>query len=274
VVDFFARYLFVVVLFHLAPFLLAANFVPKSFSLSSACEKIAPRFVLPKIPRGVQYRNCFFMKRRSHFYPIASFFPPAPLCIFTLWIFCAANAALLASRGPTDPAPAEKLDLTGVPNSGKVRDFLYRGAQPSKNGYHELRDLGISIVVDLRTEPYERAGEQRSIESLGMRYVSIPTSGFYGPGDNQVAEFLKLLRDNPNKKTFVHCYFGDDRTGVMVAAFRIAEQHWTPDQAYNEMVTFHFHRYLLFMGRYIKHFDASFAVNPAFDSLRITPPVK
>jgi tyrosine-protein phosphatase SIW14 len=219
-------------------------------------------------------RNCFPMKRRCHFCAIASFLASAPLCIFTLWSCCAGNTPLLASPRPTDPATAEKLHLIGVPNSGRVQDFLYRGAQPSENGYHELRDLGISIVVDLRTQPYERTSEQHSVESLGMRYVSIPTSGFYGPGDHQVAEFLELLRDNGNKKTFVHCYFGDDRTGVMVAAYRIAEQHWTPDQAYNEMVAFHFHRYLLFMGRYIKHFDVSFAVNPAFDSLRMAPPVK
>ena len=74
-----------------------------------------------------------------------------------------------------------------------------------------------------------------------MRYVSYSTSAFFGPSDTEVATFLKLIRDNPKQKVFVHCYFGDDRTGVMVASYRMAEQHWTSDQAYNEMRFFHFH---------------------------------
>jgi hypothetical protein len=71
---------------------------------------------------------------------------------------------------------------------------------------------------------------------------AFPRTVFFPPSDNQVATFLKLFRDNPGRKIFVHCYFGDDRTGVMVASYRMAEQHWTTDQAYNEMRAFHFHR--------------------------------
>jgi hypothetical protein len=48
----------------------------------------------------------------------------------------------------------------------------------------------------------------------------------------------------------------------------MAEQHWSADQAYNEMCFFHFHRFLIPMGHYIKAFPANFAVNPAFTSIR------
>jgi hypothetical protein len=54
----------------------------------------------------------------------------------------------------------------------------------------------------------------------------------------------------------------------MIASYRIAEDHWTADQAYNEMRTFHFHRHLLLMGHYVKFFPANFALSPAFQSLR------
>jgi tyrosine-protein phosphatase SIW14 len=161
----------------------------------------------------------------------------------------------------------EKLKVQGVPNAGKVGDTLYRGAQPRDLGYQQLKDLGVSIVVDLRnTEP--KSPERIIVEGFGMRYVGLPTSAFFGPTDNEVATFLKLIRDNPKQKIFVHCYFGDDRTGVMIAAYRMAEQHWTADQAYNEMRFFHFHTYLILMGHYVKDFPATFAISPAFMAIR------
>jgi hypothetical protein len=48
----------------------------------------------------------------------------------------------------------------------------------------------------------------------------------------------------------------------------MAEQHWTANQAYNEMRVFHFHLHLIFMGHYVKSFPADFAVGPAFTPLR------
>lgn len=167
----------------------------------------------------------------------------------------------------------EKLKVQGIPNAGKVSDTLFRGAQPRTLGYQQLKDLGVAIVVDLRnTGP--KSPERSTVEALGMRYVSISTSAFFGPSDTEVATFLKLIRDNPKQKIFVHCYFGDDRTGVMVASYRMADQHWTSDQAYNEMRFFHFHTYLVLMGHYVKEFPANFAVSPAFSAIRAPEPAR
>jgi protein tyrosine phosphatase (PTP) superfamily phosphohydrolase (DUF442 family) len=183
---------------------------------------------------------------------------------------CPAPAAQATKPAP-DPKSVltfgERLKIRGIPNAGKVSDTLYRGAQPRAAGYRQLKDWGVAIVVDLRNSG-PKSPEKSAVESLGMRYVPIPTSAYLGPSDNQVAKFLQLRRDNPKEKIFVHCYFGDDRTGVMIAAYRIAEQHWTADQAYNEMRFFHFHTYLLLMGHYVKSFPFNFAIDPAFSSLR------
>jgi tyrosine-protein phosphatase SIW14 len=208
------------------------------------------------------------MQRRSYLRMIAILALAALLCVFALRIYSAHENAVTASYAPMIPAVAEKLGLPGIPNAGKVSQSLYRGAQPRGAGFRELQRLGVSMVIDLRSASDEQAAEQRTVESFGMRHVGIPTNGFFGPSDKQVAAFLKLLRDNPGRKAFVHCYFGDDRTGVMVAAYRIAEQHWTADQAYNEMRVFHFHRHLIFIGHYVKFFPANFAMSPAFASLR------
>jgi protein-tyrosine phosphatase len=60
-----------------------------------------------------------------------------------------------------------------------------------------------------------------------MRYVALPWRCFW-PRDEHFAQFLTLLRANPGKKVFVHCRVGDDRTGMDIAAYRMAEQGWSP----------------------------------------------
>jgi tyrosine-protein phosphatase SIW14 len=168
--------------------------------------------------------------------------------------------------------PAEKLSINGLPNAGKITETLFRGAQPSPSGYPQLKNLGIAIVVDMHNTGTDMEREKQAVESLGMRYVSMPASAINGPTDEQVAQFLKLLRANPAEKVFVHCSLGADRTGVAVAAFRITQQQWNIDQAYNEMRDFHFHTFLISMSHYVKRFPQNFAQNPVFYELRTPPP--
>jgi tyrosine-protein phosphatase SIW14 len=170
------------------------------------------------------------------------------------------------------PAPAEKLTLAGVPNAGKISDALLRGAQPSEQGFSELKELGVTTIVNLRQRGHEVEWERKVAESLGLRFVNIPVPGWSAPSDAQVAQFLKLFHDAPNQKVFVHCYYGDDRTGVMVATYRIAQQNWTVEQAVQEMYSFGFHYYLYpNMKSYVRNFPAHFATASVFSSLRSIP---
>jgi hypothetical protein len=58
----------------------------------------------------------------------------------------------------------------------------------------------------------------------------------------------------------------------MVAAYRIAQQHWTADQAVQEMYSFGFHYYLYpNMESYVRKFPANFAAGSAFLLLRGVP---
>jgi tyrosine-protein phosphatase SIW14 len=167
--------------------------------------------------------------------------------------FCAAllvlvvvcpSPAQIAANTPTQPvlarasfgAPAEKLKLMGVHNAGKVSDALLRGAQPSAQGLAELKKLGVTTIVDLR--------------------------GNSGP----VA--WERAQQDPAQKIFVHCYYGEDRTGVMVAAYRIAQHNWTADQAITEMDSFGFHYYLYrAMKSYVRKFPSTYGEDPIFAPL-------
>src|ERR1700747_2859969 len=45
---------------------------------------------------------------------------------------------------------AQKIALQGVPNFGQVTASLFRGAQPSDDGFGVLAKMGVGIGVDLR----------------------------------------------------------------------------------------------------------------------------
>ena len=66
-----------------------------------------------------------------------------------------------------------------------------------------------------------------------MRLVNTRTSG-WSP-DDQLVQFFSLLQQRPQEKIYVHCWLGDDRTGVFLAAYRMAFERWTPLRALQEM---------------------------------------
>jgi protein tyrosine phosphatase (PTP) superfamily phosphohydrolase (DUF442 family) len=173
-----------------------------------------------------------------------------------------------------EPAFGEKLHIAGIHNAGKINDVLYRGAQPREQGLSELKKLGITTIVDLRGENLEKIQwERKHAESLGMRFVNIPVSGWSPPTEEQVVQFLSLFRGDSPQKIFVHCRFGDDRTGVFVATYRMAFEKWTASQAMNEMYFFGFNGFWHpAMKSFVRDFPARLNSEPALASLFKTSP--
>jgi len=194
------------------------------------------------------------------------------LCVGPRWAATASAQTLAPPALPgkqTTGTPAHKLNLNGVPNFAQVTETLYRGGQPSAAGFRALQLLGIQIVVNFRNEKDPTTAEQRQVEALGMRYISVPWSAFHNPTSQQITEFLELAEANPDKKIFVHCHHGADRTGVMVAAFRMALQNWTPQQALQEMRAFHFHSLLFHhLKSYVEDFPRQLQADPSLRALQ------
>src|SRR5208337_4056498 len=167
----------------------------------------------------------------------------------SLAALCFALAPILAlAQSPESTSSpsgfAEKISLSDIHDAGKISDRLFRGAQPALSALPQLKTLGITTIVDLRLEsPQTREDERHRAESLGLRFVHIPVGGFSNPTSAQLARFFSLFRETPPQKIFVHCEFGEDRTGVFIASYRIAFQHWTAEQALAEMYAFGFNSY-------------------------------
>jgi tyrosine-protein phosphatase SIW14 len=140
----------------------------------------------------------------------------------------------------------------GVPNFAQVAPGLYRGAQPTAEGFAALKKMGVKTVIDLRSMHSDRD----KLKGLGLRYAEIPCFAWH-PEDEDVARFLKLVADPANQPIFVHCAQGADRTGYMVAAYRMVEQGWSADDARQEMTGFHFHPLWTEITEYLGKFDAA-----------------
>jgi tyrosine-protein phosphatase SIW14 len=175
-------------------------------------------------------------------------------------IFAVPTHAQIAPVG----ARSTSITIQGVPNAGSVTGTLFRGAQPKDSAYADLQKLGMNIVVDFRGESGEVSAEKKSVESLGMKFVDLPWNGAGQPSRDQLLTFFTLLRDNPDQKVFIHCQYGADRTGVMIALYRIAVDHWTAEQAISEMKDFHYHSFMLpHLAKYVRAFPAALAADPS-----------
>lgn len=121
-------------------------------------------------------------------------------------------------------------DRVGLPNLYKVNDVLYRGAQPKRKGYDQLKAMGIKTVVDLRLLHSERD----KCEKRGLNCVRLPQITWAEKNPDVIA-FLRVVTDPGNQPVFVHCHHGSDRTGVMIAAYRVIVQGWSKGEAIKEM---------------------------------------
>jgi tyrosine-protein phosphatase SIW14 len=153
------------------------------------------------------------------------------------------------------------LPLAGVENFYKVDDQVYRGAQPSATGFASLAKLGVRTVIDLREiGEHSQGGEEALVHAVGMQYVSIPLKQMATPDNGVVSRILGLLNDAASGPVFVHCKRGADRTGAIIACYRISHDSWQPKQALSEARDNGMSFFQRSMQKYVLHFEPASAV--------------
>ena len=158
---------------------------------------------------------------------------------------CAASILLGGCATAPPPAGARPahwatpVSAPGVPNLYRVNASLYRSAQPTRDGIAGIDedaplvngDPPIRTVVSLRTfrtDPTIDAG------SSTLTFARIPAQSWY-PEDDDVVRFLRIATDPALQPVLVHCRRGADRTGTMVAIYRVVVEGWTKADAIDEM---------------------------------------
>jgi protein tyrosine phosphatase (PTP) superfamily phosphohydrolase (DUF442 family) len=120
-----------------------------------------------------------------------------------------------------------------IDNFGQISKDYYRGSQPDRTGFAQLKKLGVKTVIDLQNDG--KAEEEGWVREAGMQYFRIPLSSTDRAGDQQAAYFLSLVNNANNLPVYVHCAGGRHRTGEMTAIYRMTHDGWSADQAFQEM---------------------------------------
>lgn len=148
-------------------------------------------------------------------------------------------AAVLAFLACSSACAADgTVPASDLPNFHQVDADVYRGAQPTDTGFKALSKTGIHTVIDLRRDGennrHSIAKEAEMVQAAGMRYINVPLSGTSAPSHETVKKLLALMTDPANEPVFVHCRRGADRTGTIVASYRMAHDHWKNVDALQE----------------------------------------
>ncbi len=167
-----------------------------------------------------------------------------------------AVGAGLASAGP---APALRPARWAAPVAGvevrnlyRVEPDLYRSAQPDPAGFRALSTLGVKTVLDL----CGGEGDGADARGTSLRLLQVPMTAWWMT-DDRVRRALRIVADPKNRPLLVHCHQGADRTGAILALYRVAAQGWTKEDALREMNEGGYHHSSLFrnLDRYVRNAD-------------------
>ncbi|HVE57852.1 MAG TPA: tyrosine-protein phosphatase [Pyrinomonadaceae bacterium] len=156
--------------------------------------------------------------------------------------------------------PAQKKPVgEDLPNfSEVVKAKLYRGAQPTEEGVKKLAQMGVKTIIDLRGADERAKREETWARSAGLKFINVPLNNWFGPPDEKIAEIEKLINAPENQPVFVHCQRGADRTGTVIAVYRITNEDWTAQRAEEEAKKFGFGWWQFWMKDYINDYYRDF----------------
>lgn len=113
-------------------------------------------------------------------------------------------------------------------NFYRVSDDVYRSQQPDDEELRELEKAGFRSVLNLR----EYYSDDEEAGNLTLYRAPMDAGEISDAG---MARALKVIAEAP-KPILVHCWHGSDRTGAVVAMYRMVFQNWPREKAIDEFV--------------------------------------
>jgi len=156
----------------------------------------------------------------------------------------APRAVVIDWSGAKDPvvqatAEIQSSDPSTPPNFRLVSSSaqIYRSARPGRGGLKQLKNRGIKTILNLE-EFLESGLESIEARGLGITDINVPMSGLGAPSFEQLDRALTVMTDpNLPHPLLVHCRLGEDRTGIVVAAYRVVVEDVPAAQAAREAVS-------------------------------------
>jgi len=124
--------------------------------------------------------------------------------------------------------------VPGIRNFYQVSQLVYRGAQPTDEGFKYLATIGVKTVIDLREAGARTDAERAAVTADGMTFINVPMTGKTPPAEAEISSILSILEADNRGGVFVHCKRGADRTGAVIASYRIDHDGWDNSRALRE----------------------------------------
>jgi protein tyrosine/serine phosphatase len=125
---------------------------------------------------------------------------------------------------------AQKVSVNGMHNLYKIDSLVYRSEQPHHKEMKELQSMGISTVLNLR----HKRNDNWKGRKTKLKLEHIPINTWKVSYDELVNATGILVR--AKEPILVHCWHGSDRTGAIIACYRIVKFNWTKEEAIKELV--------------------------------------
>jgi protein tyrosine/serine phosphatase len=162
---------------------------------------------------------------------------------------CAQLPIPVTLPSPTHTSKPPTNEFAGLTNFGKVTNHIWRGAQPTAAGYQNLVQRGhVKSFLSLRRGANRDEVELKLENIAGVKCYQVSMKE-WDPGQDNLRQLalaiktLKDLSDDPKTRpVYVHCKAGENRTGLVIATYRMVYQGWTPEEAVREMRTYGFYR--------------------------------
>jgi protein tyrosine/serine phosphatase len=165
------------------------------------------------------------------------------------WAGVVGAAALLSACGAV-PGKASPNDPAG--NYYQVSEGIYRSGRPDQPGIQVLADTHFKTIIDLENDDQAIANERSWATAAGLTFISTPMSGTATPDATQVSDILARIANPANHPVLVHCQLGQDRTGVIIALYRVLYEGWQPKDAHDEMLAHHFNTLLIALNHFFE----------------------
>ena len=167
---------------------------------------------------------------------------------------------LLLTFALTSFADAQKsFNDKDLPKFAEVHANLFRGGQPTENGVKELAKRGVKTIIDLRGADEHSKKEENWARNNGIKFVAVNLSNWFKPKDSDIENIIKQIDAADNQPVFVHCQRGADRTGTVIAVYRLTHDDYTVKQAVDEAKKFKFGWWQFWMKDYIEDYARKMA---------------
>lgn len=118
-------------------------------------------------------------------------------------------------------------------NFYQVDDQLYRSEQPVLQDKNAIHAQNIRTIINLRF--FDRNDDEMVFANSAVNIINTPLLT-WRMHPKEIADVLHTIKTAQNNgSVLVHCYHGADRTGVIIAMYRIIYQGWSIDEARHEM---------------------------------------